>query len=81
MGSAAKWARENAMTAETQERPLGGHQFEAAQIAPCGWLCLTPWIQTPDGHWWRANIEGYGHSDKAREWAEHVAEQINRAMK
>ncbi len=63
-------------------RPPGGHEFEAVQIVPDGWCCLTPWIQTPDGYWWRAHIEvccGYG--EKTEHWAKHMAQQINAAMR
>lgn len=55
--------------------------FEAVRIAPEGWRCLTPWIQTPEGSWWRAHIAGcerYG--EESRQWAQHMAEQLNRAM-
>lgn len=64
-------------------RPPGGDCFEAVMIAPEGWLVLSPWIRTEDGHWWRAHIYLYGHEGgtvRHREHAEHMAREINKAM-
>jgi len=62
-------------------RPPGGRFFEAVQVAPEGWLCLAPWIQTPDGSWWRPHIAGCERlGEVARLWAEDVAYRINAAM-
>ena len=62
-------------------RPPGGHCFEAVLIAPDGWLCLAPWIQNPDGYWWRPHVAGCeSYGEKSRKWAEHMAAQINGAM-
>lgn len=64
-----------------EERPPGGRWFEAVRIAPDGWLCLAPWVQTPDGHWWRPHIEGcQNYGEVSRKWAEHMATAINEAM-
>ena len=68
----------------SQERPPGGNCWEAAQLAPDGWVCLSPWIQTRSGHWWRAQLNvrpdhksDYG--DEAKAFAEHYADQMNAA--
>lgn len=65
-----------------KERPPGGHEFEAVRVAFDGWLCLGPWIQNPDGYWWRPHIEGcHREGTVAKEWAEHMAKSINAAMR
>lgn len=64
-------------------RPPGGHQFEAVRCDPDGWLCLAPWIQTPEGRWWRPHIEMRGnlYGETARDFAEQMALAINAAIK
>jgi hypothetical protein len=65
-----------------QPRPPGGTQFEAVQCAPDGWLVLAPWVQTPDGHWWRPHLDlSPGYSGKHQAFAEHYAAAINAAMR
>ena len=62
-------------------RPPGGHGFEAVRIAPEGWVCLAPWIQTIEGHWWRPQIAMIGGlwGQSAEAFAEHLAQALNRA--
>ena len=63
-------------------RPPGGTEFEAAQCDPDGWLVLAPWVQTPDGYWWRPHLDlSPNYSSKHREFAEHYARAINAAMR
>lgn len=62
-------------------RPPGGHAFEAVCIQPEGWLVLAPWVQTPDGYWWRPHLELQMRSDgESKRFAEHYARAINVAM-
>ena len=65
-----------------KQRPPGGHEFEAVQVVPEGWLVLAPWVQTPDGYWWRPHLDlSAGHSGAHGEYAAHYARAINAAMR
>lgn len=64
------------------KRPPGGTEFEAVRIAPEGWVVLAPWVTNPDGYWFRPHVAGAeGWSRGAEEWARHIADQINAAMR
>ena len=65
-------------------RPPGGHAFEAVQTDYEGWMCLAPWVKTPEGYWYRPHVEanaGRCRGDEARAFCEHLAAQINAAMR
>ena len=61
-----------------KNRPPIGHTFEAVRLVPEGWVVLTPWITTPDGHWWRLHLSSPGHDKEAEQWARHMASQLNK---
>jgi hypothetical protein len=64
-----------------EPRPPGGQCFEAVRVAPEGWVCLAPWIQTEEGCWWRPHIAGgEGYGERSRVWAEDMARRLNEAM-
>ena len=62
-------------------RPLGGTCFEAVRMDPEGWTCLAPWVQTPEGAWWRPHVAGcHGWGWESQEWANHMAKVLNAAV-
>lgn len=64
----------------SDKRPPGGSCFEAVQLLPEGWVVLSPWIQTPDGYWWRPQFNCSCWKQDAEQWSKHMAEEINKAM-
>lgn len=59
-------------------------RFEAVRLQPEGWVVLTPWISTLDGHLyrahaWRSYSLAVGWNEAQRE-AEHIAAQLNAVM-
>lgn len=58
--------------------------FVATILYPEGWMVLSPWIETVDGHRYRHHIaphvHGRGRYDRERE-AKHLAAQLNAAVR
>ena len=49
-----------------------------AVFLPEGWVTLSPWIKTQDGHWYRHTIANWGMGSAEQEvLAKHLAEQLN----
>ena len=66
---------------DAKTRPDGGDRFEATLIYPAGWVVLSPWICTIDGHWYRHHVaDPFGSSgigEVARDHAQHLATELN----
>lgn len=56
-----------------------GDQFDAVLLHPEGWVVLSPWVTTPEGHPFRLHITvaPASHDSACREWCEHIAGQLN----
>ena len=52
-----------------------------AVFLPDGWVTLSPWIQTPEGAWFRVTVANWGMGSTEQEkLARHMADELNKYL-